>query len=178
MDCARIASKLRDQIVQFSGELSSGWPELLILVVVRGLGLEPLMVLTSLPVKRSRKSVWHVVAGGRDDPVHQTIVSTGRHPASDIYEVAEHDAAGYGGGVLHDGLSQLEDKASRPHRPCAPSCPPVVRDPRLPLLCPGRRDQGSSFRPKAGPLRLFFDLRPHNRPTMALFTLKFWGNSS
>ena len=39
-----------------------GLPELLTLVVVRGLGHEPLMVLTSLPVKRSRKSVWHVVA--------------------------------------------------------------------------------------------------------------------
>jgi hypothetical protein len=39
-----------------------GRPELLTLVVVRGLGSEPLLVLTSLPVKRSRKSVWHVVA--------------------------------------------------------------------------------------------------------------------
>lgn len=39
-----------------------GRPELLTLVVVRGLGSEPLMVLTSLPVKRSRKSAWHVVA--------------------------------------------------------------------------------------------------------------------
>ncbi len=39
-----------------------GRRELLTLVVVRGLGHEPLMLLTSLPVKRSRKSVWHVVA--------------------------------------------------------------------------------------------------------------------
>jgi len=39
-----------------------GRPELLTLVAVRGLGHEPLMVLTSLPVKRSRKSLWHVVA--------------------------------------------------------------------------------------------------------------------
>lgn len=39
-----------------------GRRELLTLVVVRGLGHEPLMLLTSLAVKRSRKSVWHVVA--------------------------------------------------------------------------------------------------------------------
>jgi hypothetical protein len=39
-----------------------GRPELLTLVVVRGFGHEPLMLLTSLPVKRSRKSLWHVVA--------------------------------------------------------------------------------------------------------------------
>jgi len=39
-----------------------GRRELLTLVVVRGLGHEPLMVLTSFPVKRSRKSVWYMVA--------------------------------------------------------------------------------------------------------------------
>lgn len=32
------------------------------LVVVRGFGQKPMMVLTNLPVKRSRKSVWHVAA--------------------------------------------------------------------------------------------------------------------
>ncbi len=36
--------------------------ELLTLVVVRGFGAEPLMLLTDLPIKRSRKSLWHVVA--------------------------------------------------------------------------------------------------------------------
>jgi len=39
-----------------------GRPELLTLVVVRGFGTEPLMLLTDLSIKRSRKSVWHVVA--------------------------------------------------------------------------------------------------------------------
>lgn len=39
-----------------------GRPELLILVVVKGFGLEPMMLLTDLSIKRSRKSVWHVVA--------------------------------------------------------------------------------------------------------------------
>lgn len=39
-----------------------GRRELLTLVVVRGFGSEPLMLLTDLPVKRSRKSLWHVVA--------------------------------------------------------------------------------------------------------------------
>jgi hypothetical protein len=35
--------------------------EELTLVVVKGFGEEPLMILTNLPVRRSRKSVWHVV---------------------------------------------------------------------------------------------------------------------
>ena len=35
--------------------------EELTLVVVRGFGEEPLMILTNLPVRRSRKSIWHVV---------------------------------------------------------------------------------------------------------------------
>lgn len=33
----------------------------LTLVVVKGFGEEPLMILTNLPVRRSRKSIWHVV---------------------------------------------------------------------------------------------------------------------
>jgi Transposase DDE domain len=39
-----------------------GRVELLTLVVVKGFGAEPLMLLTDLSIKRSRKSVWHVVA--------------------------------------------------------------------------------------------------------------------
>jgi hypothetical protein len=39
-----------------------GRMELLTLVVVKGFGAEPLMLLTDLLIKRSRKSVWHVVA--------------------------------------------------------------------------------------------------------------------
>jgi hypothetical protein len=35
--------------------------EELTLVVVKGFGEEPLMILTNLPVRRSRKSIWHVV---------------------------------------------------------------------------------------------------------------------
>jgi hypothetical protein len=35
--------------------------EELTLVVVKGFGEEPLMLLTNLPVRRSRKSIWHVV---------------------------------------------------------------------------------------------------------------------
>ena len=38
-----------------------GRREELTLVVVKGFGQEPLMILTNLPVRRSRKSVWHVV---------------------------------------------------------------------------------------------------------------------
>lgn len=38
-----------------------GQREELILVAVKGFGEEPLMILTNLPVRRSRKSVWHVV---------------------------------------------------------------------------------------------------------------------
>jgi len=34
----------------------------LTLIVVKGLGEEPLMILTNLSVRRSRKSIWHVVA--------------------------------------------------------------------------------------------------------------------
>lgn len=33
----------------------------LTLIVVKGFGEEPLMILTNLPVRRSRKSIWHVV---------------------------------------------------------------------------------------------------------------------
>jgi len=36
--------------------------EELTLVVVKGFGEEPLMILTNLPVRCSRKSLWHVVA--------------------------------------------------------------------------------------------------------------------
>ena len=39
-----------------------GRPEILTLVVVRGFGQEPMILLTNLAVKRSRKSIWHVVA--------------------------------------------------------------------------------------------------------------------
>jgi hypothetical protein len=39
-----------------------GRRELLTLVVVRSFGSEPLMLLTDWPVKRSRKSLWHIVA--------------------------------------------------------------------------------------------------------------------
>ena len=39
-----------------------GRPEELSLVVVRGFGREPLMLLTNLRLTRSRKSIWHVVA--------------------------------------------------------------------------------------------------------------------
>jgi len=35
--------------------------EELTLIVVKGFGQEPLMILTNLPVRRSRKSIWHVV---------------------------------------------------------------------------------------------------------------------
>jgi hypothetical protein len=38
-----------------------GRGEELILVVVKGFGEEPLMILTNLPVRRSRKSIWHVI---------------------------------------------------------------------------------------------------------------------
>ena len=38
-----------------------GRREELTLVVVKGFGQEPLMILTNLPVCRSRKSIWHVV---------------------------------------------------------------------------------------------------------------------
>ena len=38
-----------------------GRREELTLVVVKGFGEEPLMILTNLPVRRSRKSIWHVV---------------------------------------------------------------------------------------------------------------------
>lgn len=38
-----------------------GRGEELILVVVKGFGEEPLMILTNLPVRRSRKSLWHVI---------------------------------------------------------------------------------------------------------------------
>jgi len=38
-----------------------GRREELTLVVVKGFGEEPLMILTNLPVRRSRKSVWHVI---------------------------------------------------------------------------------------------------------------------
>lgn len=38
-----------------------GRPEDLTLVVVRGFGKEPLMILTNLPVRRSRRSLWHVI---------------------------------------------------------------------------------------------------------------------
>jgi hypothetical protein len=39
-----------------------GRPEALSLVVVKGFGREPLLVLTNLRLTRSRKSIWHVVA--------------------------------------------------------------------------------------------------------------------
>jgi len=39
-----------------------GRGEELTLIVVKGFGEEPLMILTNLPVRRSRKSVWHVIA--------------------------------------------------------------------------------------------------------------------
>ena len=39
-----------------------GRTEELTLVVVRGFGQEPMMLLTNLPVKKSRKSIWHAAA--------------------------------------------------------------------------------------------------------------------
>lgn len=40
-----------------------GRKERLFLVVVKGFGQKPLMILTNVPVKRSRKSIWFVVEG-------------------------------------------------------------------------------------------------------------------
>jgi hypothetical protein len=37
-------------------------PEKLHLVVVKGFGAEPLMLLTNLPLRKTRKSIWHVVS--------------------------------------------------------------------------------------------------------------------
>jgi len=39
-----------------------GWPDDLTLVVVKGFGDEPLMLLTDLRLTRARKSIWHMVA--------------------------------------------------------------------------------------------------------------------
>ena len=51
MDCARIASKLREKIVQFSGELSSGLPKVVrrsIAEVVNGIQARQSMRLTEI----------------------------------------------------------------------------------------------------------------------------------
>ncbi len=55
----------RERLVQLSCGMRKvhlpGRREELTLVVVKGFGEEPLMILTNLPVRRSRKSIWHVV---------------------------------------------------------------------------------------------------------------------
>jgi len=113
-----------------------------------------------------------------DDPVHQTTESTRGHPASDLRPSSEHDGPRAGCGLLRDGLSESAHDTAGFSRTRAPGGPPHVRHSRLPLLCPGRWDQGISLRPKSRPLRLFFHQRSRNRPIMALLSLKFWRNSS
>jgi len=55
----------RERLVQLSLGMRKvrlpGRREELTLVVVKGFGEEPLMILTNLPVRRSRKSIWHIV---------------------------------------------------------------------------------------------------------------------
>jgi hypothetical protein len=52
MHYAKTASRLRSQILRFSGELP-GLEDQLSLVLVRGFGEESLMLLTSAPLKRT-----------------------------------------------------------------------------------------------------------------------------
>jgi hypothetical protein len=55
----------RERLVQLACGIRKvrlpGRREELTLVVIKGFGEEPLMILTNLPVRRSRKSIWHVV---------------------------------------------------------------------------------------------------------------------
>ncbi len=55
----------RERLVQLSCGMRKvrlpGRREELTLVVVKGFGEEPLMILTNLPVRRSRKSIWHII---------------------------------------------------------------------------------------------------------------------
>ena len=62
-------------------------PDELRLVVVKGFGREPMMLLTNLRLKRSRKCIWHIVeayltrlADRGDDPLYEAELSAGGHP--------------------------------------------------------------------------------------------------
>lgn len=110
------------------------------------------------------------LADRRDDPVHQAKLPGGRCPAAHLPSASEYDGAG---GLLHDGLSGLENKTARLDETSAESGQTAVRNPGVSLLCPGRRDQGTSVRPKMGlPGPQFIPPTPIG-PTMAPQSRKF-----
>jgi len=108
-------------------------------------------------------------------PLHQAVVSTRGHSASNLCPSSEYDGLRPGGGQFYDGLSESPNKASGSERASVAGGPSGVWNPRLPVLCPGGWDQGLSIRPKAGSFRLFFRPRSRIGSTMAFFTTIFGG---
>ena len=112
------------------------------LVVVRGFGQKPMMLLTNLAVNEklqaegkdgtdhSYKALWQVVeipvalAGRGDDPLRQAVLRLREHPRHVLRKLEEPVRPGIGDCLLHGCLARArrqEGRARRPHRAHAPA---------------------------------------------------------
>ena len=161
-----------------------GHPEELTLVVVRGFGKEPRMLLTNMPPDTGpkidlacRQRLSDPLADRRDPPLPQTKLLVGGHPGSALRPIAEHDGDPDGRRLLHGGLSGLEAEVTSVVPPLGEGGPPRLRDPGLPALCPGRRDPTVSLQPDPGTEEALSATKRSPCPSYALRSIIFWGNS-
>ena len=159
--------------------------EELTLVVVKGFGEEPLMIMTNLAVRRSRKSVWHVIASyitrWRIEDVIRFIKQSYR--LEDIRCLTYHrlqalmvlvTAVAYFAAVYLGLRMKLRGSG----RPCPAGLEAGVRHPRLPPLRSGRRDQTVSLQSNAGTKETLGATGHSPCPANTLRSIIFWGNSS
>jgi hypothetical protein len=124
--------------------------EELTLVVVKGFGEEPLMIMTNLAVRRWR--IEDVIRFVKQSYRLEDICCLTYHRLQALMVLVT--AAAYAG---------LEAS---------------VRHPRLPSLRPGRRDQTVSLQPDPGTDESLEDAKSIAGPTNALRSIIFWGKSS
>ena len=122
-----------------------GRSEPLYLVVVRGFGQEPMMLLTkSSTHKEPQKHMGNYrvlsnkMADRRDYPFHQTELPGGRYPSSHLSSSSEYDGDSHSCGLLCHGVSGIEDKIEGIIPACNGSCKKIVRCTGFSLLCPCR----------------------------------------
>ena len=116
------------------------------LVVVRGLGAQPLMLLTTLPIAQEAQGpvvgglcLSHALAHRGNHPLHQAELRPRGYPGDDLRPAAQHGRPGQRRRLLHRRRAGDQGQAPHPRHPPAHGGKAAVRRPRLPILRPGRR---------------------------------------
>lgn len=149
------------------------------LVVVKGLGAKPLILLTNIQVKRNRKSLWWIVAAYLTRwRIEETIRFIKQSydledPCADVSAVEEHDRPGQRRGLLHRQRDRRTHEAGDPGDAPVQGIQAPVRDTGFPLLRDRRRHPRglraiTASCPKTA--------RSHP-PTRLRLPLKEWGRS-